>query len=323
MPPPSPGGNRPRAIFFGTPDFACASLQALREVAEVQLVITQPDRPAGRGMKPQPPPIKVLAEQNRIEVMQPDSVRTPEFARMLRERRADVGVVVAYGKILPSGVLDATRLGCVNVHASLLPRYRGAAPIQWSIVRGEIETGVCLIQMDEGMDTGPLLAVSRTPIGENETAGELAARLSHLGAELLRAELFRFLRGELVPEPQAHKRATAAPPLKKEDGRVDWNRPASEIHNLVRGLNPRPGAFSWLDGRRVKLHRTRLADPRQGERVPGCIVDAGAGAIRVACSPGLLAIEELQLEGKRRMKAAELLSGNRLSAGDRFTVRAP
>jgi methionyl-tRNA formyltransferase len=320
MPPPSSGGNRPRAVFFGTPEFACPSLQALMEVAEVRLVVTQPDRPAGRGMKPQPPPVKVLAGQNRLEVTQPDSVRSPEFARFLRERRADVGVVVAYGKILPSSVLEASRLGCVNVHASLLPRYRGAAPIQWSIVKGESETGVCLMQMDEGMDTGPLLAVSRTPIDDNETAGELTARLSRLGAGLLRADLPRFLRGELVPEPQAHERATAAPPLKKEDGRVDWNRPAREIHNLVRGLNPRPGAFSWLDGRRVKLHRTRPLDPGPGDREPGCIVDAGAGTIRVACSPGLLAIEELQLEGKRRMKAAELLSGNRLSAGDRFTV---
>jgi methionyl-tRNA formyltransferase len=323
MPPPRvAGGSRPRAVFFGTPEFACASLRALIEITEVRLVVTQPDRPAGRGMRPQPPPVKVLAGQRGIEVVQPDSVRTAEFAQLLRDRQADVGVVVAYGKILPSAVLEAPGLGCVNVHASLLPRYRGAAPIQWSILRGENETGVCLMQMDEGMDSGPLLAVSRTPIGENETAGELSDRLSRLGADLLRAELPRFLRGELGPEPQAHAKATAAPPLRKEDAQIDWNLTALEVHNLVRGLNPRPGAYSWLNGRRVKLHRTRVADARQRYPEPGGILEAGGEAIRVACSPGVLAVEELQMEGKRRMKAAELLSGNRLVAGERFTTRS-
>ncbi len=310
------------AIFFGTPDFACPSLQELIELSEVRLVVTQPDRPAGRGMKRQPTPVKLLAEQNGIEVVQPSKVRTPEFARLLRDREADLGVVVAYGRILPLDVLGIPRLGCVNIHASLLPRYRGAAPIQRSVIEGETETGVCLMQMDEGMDTGPLLATSRTSIGENETAGELSARLSKLGAELVRARLAELLRGELEPRPQDHERATAAPPLRKEEGQVDWKRPAPQIHNLVRGFAPRPGAFSWLGGRRMKLHRTRVADAQAAFGEPGTVVYTGDRTIRVACSPGLLAVEELQMEGKRRMTATELLSGSRLAAGDRFTARA-
>jgi methionyl-tRNA formyltransferase len=229
-------------------------------------------------------------------------------------------VVVAYGLILPEVVLDIPALGCVNLHASLLPRWRGAAPIQRAIEAGDEETGVCLMQMDEGMDTGPLLAVSRTSIGENETAGELSTRLSEQGAELLRERLAELLRGELEPRPQAHQQATAAPALRKEEGLVDWNRPARQVHNLVRGFAPRPGAFSWLSGRRVKLHRTRVADASGAYGEPGGVVDTGDRTIRVACAPGLLGIEELQMEGKRRMTAGKLLSGCRLSTGDRFAV---
>ena len=187
---------RPRAIFFGTPEFAVPTLRALCQVAEVTLVITQPDRPKGRGMKLAPPPVKLLAQELGIAVEQPTKVRTPELAARLRAEAADVAVVVAYGRILPVGVLDAPRLGCVNVHASLLPKLRGAAPIQWSIVRGERETGVCLMRMDEGLDTGPVFARSSLAIGPDETSAELAERLSALGAELLQAELPHNLAGE-------------------------------------------------------------------------------------------------------------------------------
>ena len=310
------------AIFFGTPDFACPSLQALIEQVEVRLVVTQPDRPAGRGMKPRMPPVKLLAERNGIEVVQPDKLRSPELVALLRDRQADIGMVVAYGRILPLDLLGIPRLGCVNVHASLLPRYRGAAPIQRSIIAGDNETGVSLMQMDKGMDTGPILAFRRTAIDDNETVGELSARLSELGAALLRDRLAELLRGDLEPRPQEHEQATAAPPLRKEEGQVDWNRPAREIHNLVRGFAPRPGAFSWLAGRRIKLHRTRVVEARNALGEPGVVLNTADRSIWVACSPGTLAIEELQMEGKRRMTAAELLSGSRLAAGDRFTARA-
>jgi methionyl-tRNA formyltransferase len=309
---------RPRAIFFGTPEFAVPCLRALCDVAEVVRVITQPDRPAGRGMKLAPPPVKQLALERGIEVVQPTKVRTAEFAEQLRALHADVALVVAYGRILPAAVLQAPRLGCVNVHASLLPALRGAAPIQWSIIRGDQRTGVCLMQMDEGMDTGAVLACAALDIGPEETAGELSPRLSQLGAELVRTELPRYLRGELTPVAQDHVRATLAPLLEKAHGLVDWQRSAREIHDLVRGTHPWPGAYTHLDGVRIKLHRVRVlaAEDRHGEA--GSVLRADRHAIEVACGSGVLAIDELQPEGKRRMSAAEFCAGTRLQQGARL-----
>jgi methionyl-tRNA formyltransferase len=312
-----------RAIFFGTPEFAVPCLHALCEVAEVALVVTQPDRPAGRGMKLAPPPVRVAAEARGLRVLQPTKVRTPEFAASLREIGADVALVVAYGRILPSGVLSAPRLGCVNVHASLLPGLRGAAPIQWAIARGESRTGVCLMQMDEGMDTGPVLACDALDIGPEETAGELAPRLSQLGAELVRTQLPRYLRGELVATPQDHARATLAPMLTKEHGRVDFRRSATEVHDLVRGLHPWPAAYAFLDDQRLKLHRVRVLTAHGEHGAPGAIVRADRHAIEVACGTGVIAIEELQPEGKRRMSAADFCAGTRLQPGARFATQAP
>jgi len=309
----------PKAIFFGTPEFAVPCLRALCDVAEVALVVTQPDRPAGRGMKLAPPPVKALALERGIAVMQPSKVRTPEFAQQLRARAADVALVVAYGRILPAAVLQAPRLGCVNVHASLLPALRGAAPIQWSIIRGDTRTGVCLMQMDEGMDTGPVLACAALDISGEETAGELSQRLSQLGAELVRGELPRYVRGELAAVPQDHARATLAPMLEKTHGQVDWRRSAREIHDLVRGTHPWPGAYSHIGGARIKLHRVRVfaRDGRHGE--PGSVLRADRHAIEVACGEGVLAIDEVQPEGKRRMSAAEFCAGSRLQQSARFT----
>jgi methionyl-tRNA formyltransferase len=315
--------DRPRAIFFGTPDFAVPCLSALLEVAEVVLVVTQPDRPRGRGMKLEPPPIKILAEESGVEVIQPKKVRTQAFAQRLRDANADLGVVVAYGRILPTGVLEAPRLGCVNVHASLLPKYRGAAPVHWAIVNGETETGVCLMQMDEGMDTGPVLAVSKTAIGPDETAGELSERLCKMGASLLREQLPLFVRRALTASPQDHDWATLAPLLKKENGQVNWNRTAREIHNLVRGMSPWPGAFSWLQQQRVKLHRAHVLVEGAARDAPGTIIRADSHTIDVACAEGVLAIDELQVEGKRRMAVSEFLAGCRPPGGCRFEATGP
>jgi len=310
--------SRPRAIFFGTPDFAVPCLSALLEVAEVVTVVTQPDRPAGRGMRLRPPPVKELAEEKGVPVLQPRKVKTAAFAASLRELGADVALVVAYGRILPRAVLDAPRLGCVNVHASLLPRLRGAAPINWAIARGEVETGVCLMQMDEGMDTGPVLCCERTPIGPEETAGDLSARLAALGGELVRGELPRFLSGELTPRPQDEARATLAPMLDKAQGRIDWTLPAQAVHDHVRGMSPWPGAWSCVQGARVKVHRTHLVESGGGGLVPGVLLRADRHGIEVACGEGAVAIDELQLEGRRRVTAGQFRSGQGWPEGTRF-----
>ena len=312
--------SKPRAIFFGTPTFAVPCLGALCEVADVVLVVTQPDRPAGRGMKLAPPPVRVAASERGIAVVQPTKVRTSEFAESLRALDADFALVIAYGRILPLAVLQAPRLGCLNVHASLLPALRGAAPIQWAIVRGESHTGVCLMQMDEGMDTGPVLARAALDIGAEETAGELSPRLSQLGAEVVKTELPRFVRGELVAKAQDHAHATLAPMLHKELGRVDFRHTATEVHNLVRGLHPWPGAYAHLDGQRVKLHRVRVLAASGRHAEPGQVVRADRHAIEVACGAGVIAIEELQPEGKRRMNAADFCAGSRLQSGARFAT---
>lgn len=313
------GAGAPRALFFGTPDFALEGLRALCEVADVVLVVTQPDRPAGRGMKLTPPPVKELALERGIEVAQPKGIRKPEFAARLRALEADVAIVIAYGRILPPGVLTAPRLGCLNVHASLLPKLRGAAPIQWSIISGEARSGVCLMQMDEGLDTGAVLACESTDIGENETAGELSARLSQLGGKLVREQLPRFLRGELRAEPQDHARHTLAPLLDKEQGRMDFTKSAAQLHALVRGTHPWPGAFCFFNGQRVKVHRTQVLVPDGAQGASGTVLRADRSAIDVACGQGVLSLLELQPEGKKRMVAEQFRAGARIAAGQRFT----
>jgi methionyl-tRNA formyltransferase len=309
---------RPRAIFFGTPEFAVPCLRALAQLADVVQVITQPDRPAGRGMKLVAPPVKVAAQELGIPVEQPAKVRVPEFAASLAALQADVAVVVAYGRILPLAVLQAPRLGCVNVHASLLPKLRGAAPIQWSIVNGEVETGVCLMQMDEGMDTGAVLARASLAIGPEQTGDELAVRLSALGADLLLRELPRFLRGELRAEPQDHARATMAPVLRKDHGAIAWQRSARELHDQVRGFYAWPGTYTFLEGARIKVLRARVQQAEGAHGEPGRVLRAGAEGIEVCCGQGTLLVTELQPEGKSRMPASAFAAGRRLTAGARF-----
>jgi methionyl-tRNA formyltransferase len=311
--------SRPRAIFFGTPEFAVPALRALSAITEVVLVVTQPDRPKGRGLKLAPPPVKELALELGIPVLQPTKVRTPEFAQSLREQRADVALVIAYGRILPPAVLAAPRAGCVNVHASLLPKLRGAAPIQWSIVRGERETGVCLMQMDEGLDTGPVFARASLAIDPDETSAELSPRLSALGAALVQRELPRFLAGELKPVAQDHAQHTLAPLLRKEDGAIDWAAPARAVHDLVRGFSPWPSAYTQLEsGARLKVHRTRVEDEQREHAQSGQVLRAERDMIEVACGRGSVLLEQVQLDGGRKLSAAEFSAGHRLEPGARL-----
>jgi methionyl-tRNA formyltransferase len=308
-----------RTIFFGSPEFAVPCLEALHDMSDVAVVISQPDRPAGRGLAMRPPAVKQRALELGLEVWQPTKVRTAEFAEKLRALEADVAVVVAYGRIVPRAVLDAPRMGCVNVHASLLPRWRGAAPIQWSIVAGDAETGVALMQMDEGMDTGPVLATASIPIARDDDASTLSGRLSHLGADLLRQQLPRYVAGELVPTAQDESGATMAPLLNKEHGRIDWNKSAQAVHNQIRGMNPWPGAQTVLGERRIKVHRAVASTLDPEGAPPGQVIALDPEGILVACAEGTLEIQELQESGRKRVDARAFASGRGVAVGDRFT----
>lgn len=303
-----------RTVFMGTPDFALSTLEGLLE-AGVNLVgvYTQPDRPSGRGKKLTPPPVKVLAEARGIPVFQPQKLRAPEVVEELRALAPDLLVVVAYGQILPKSVLEIPRYGCINVHASLLPRYRGAAPINKSVIDGETETGVTTMVMDVGLDTGDMLIKRSTPIDFEETAGQLHDRLALLGREAMDETLRQLCAGTLKAEKQDDSLTCYAPMMKKEDGRIDWSRSALEIHNQVRGLDPWPGAYTGLGGEVLKIART-LPERGQGG-TPGTVISAGAEGVRVACGDGVLLVRELQLPGKKRLAAADFLRGCPLPGG--------
>jgi methionyl-tRNA formyltransferase len=306
-----------RALFFGSPAFAVPSLDALRDIAEVVGVICQPDKPAGRGLTLTPPPVKDRALEVGLPVVQPTQLRTGEFGRWVLEKRVDVALVVAYGRILPGDVLAAPRLGCVNVHASLLPKYRGAAPIAWAIARGERQTGITLMKLDLGMDTGPTFASVVTDIGPDETAGELSARLSALGAESVRSWLPSYVAGLCALVPQSQTGASVAPMLRKENGRIDWSNSGSAIHAHVRAMTPWPGAFTTAKGRTVKVHATRVRDARQASP-PGEVLIADKACLVVACGDGCVELLTVQPEGKRAMRAAEWVVGRGVAQGDRL-----
>jgi methionyl-tRNA formyltransferase len=312
-----------RAAFLGTPDFAVPCLAALLDIADVPLVITQPDKPQGRGLALVAPPVKQFALTRGLEVLQPPKARDGVLRDALRAANVDFALVVAYGKILPADVLAAPRLGCVNVHGSLLPRFRGAAPIQWAIVSGDRQTGVCLMQMDEGMDTGPELARRVVDIGENETGGELFARLSALSGQLVREELPRFVAGALTAVPQPIEGVTHARMIEKSDGALDFREPAQAVHDRARGFYPWPGAFTELDGKRMKIHRLRIAAQSGAQGEPGRVLSTSSDGIVVACGDGAVRIEELQLDGKKRVSAAAFLAGHPLSSGARFGIPNP
>jgi methionyl-tRNA formyltransferase len=304
-----------RAIFFGTPEFAVPSLDALCDIAEVTAVVCQPDRPAHRGLELTAPPVKERALAKGITVVQPEKVKTPEFAQWVRDQNADVALVVAYGRILPKEVLESPRTGCINVHASLLPKYRGAAPIAWAIVRGERRTGITMMKMDEGMDTGPILEQLPIDIIETETAGELAKRLADLGALGVRRVLPRWVRGEYTPVPQDHGAATMAPMLEKKHGIIDWSKSAREVHDLVRGMNPWPMAQTTLRGRRVVVHET-LPSEMTNNAAPGTVIFADKAHVIVKAGSGSVELLRVQLEGKKPIRATEWLSGRGVREGD-------
>ncbi|MBW2456670.1 MAG: methionyl-tRNA formyltransferase [Deltaproteobacteria bacterium] len=305
-----------RTIFFGTPDISVPALEALAATTDLTAVVCQPDRPAGRGLELKPPPVKLAAERLGIPCVQPEKIRNRQFVDWVLEQRADVALVLAYGHILGPKLLAAPLCGCINLHASLLPRYRGAAPINWAIVGGESETGISLMQMDAGCDTGPVFGQRAIPIGPNETAGELYERLGVLAAEMVRDELPRALSGELTAEPQDEAAATEAPLLRKTDGAVDWTQPAGAVHDRVRGLTPWPGAHTTLKGKRLKLIETRLGASAGGDATPGRVIGIDEQGAEVACGSGTIRVPRAQLAGKKALPAMDLARGRAIAVGD-------
>ena len=307
--------KRLRIVFMGTPEFAAQVLQSLlRGPDPVVAVVSQPDRARGRGKKVAPTPTRVVAEAANIPVLQPEKVRTEEFRNGLLSYRPDLIVVAAYGRILPAGLLRLPPLGCINVHGSLLPAYRGAAPVQWSIIRGETEVGVTIMQMDEGLDTGDMLLQARvTPEGD-ETAGTLMSKLAELGGATLLRAIAGLKDGTVVPTAQDHQRATLAPMLTKEDGRIDWSRSAEEIERLVRGLDPWPSAYTFLDNARLRLFRPEV-EYLASDSPPGTILRADSRGLLVACGKHAINFTELQPEGKKRMEIAAFCCGRPVPAG--------
>jgi methionyl-tRNA formyltransferase len=311
-----------RLVFMGTAELACASLRALLADNQFQVVgvVTQPDRPKGRDLKLQASPVKKIAVAAGLPVLQPERARDPQFLDALTALQPDLLVVAAYGQILPPALLEMPKFGAVNVHASLLPKYRGAAPIQWAILNDDAETGVTIMQMAAGLDTGDMLSRQSTPILPEDTAATLHDRLADLGARLLVKTIIDYTAGRITPEPQLESASTYARKITKEDGRLHWERPARALWNQVRAFTPWPGAFTFLPGakgsRLLKIIRAQVEPAARG--TPGEVVHADASGVVTACGEGGLRVEELQLEGGRRMRAGEFLAGRALSTGTKL-----
>lgn len=311
-----------RIVFLGTPATAVASLAALVEAGhEIVGIVSQPDRPVGRSRTPQPPPVKAWAVESGLPVEQPERVRTRAFREGIAALKPDLLAVVAYGRILGPRLLATPRHGAVNVHFSLLPRYRGAAPVQWAIARGERESGVTTMRMNARLDEGDILLQRSTPIGEDEHASQLQARLAELGAELLVETVAALAAGTIEATPQRHDRATYAPPLSREDGRVELSESAAAIAAKIRGFDPWPGVWVGLGGKRLRLRRARAV--AGGGEVPGTIVAIDDAAVSVACGEGVLEIAELQPEGRRAMSARDAKNGRLLAPGERLVGLGP
>ena len=304
---------------MGTPGFAVPSLDALhRSRHEITLVVTQPDRPKGRGRKLTAPPVKTAARKFGYEVIQPESVKTDAFARTVLDLNPDIIVVIAFGHIIPKAVLATAREGAINLHASLLPKYRGPAPIQWAIINGEAESGVTTMFMDEGMDTGDILLSHSVAIGSRDTSGTLHDTLAETGAELVLETLDRMAAGTLSPLPQDDRRATYAPMLKKKDGRIDWNLPAKKIESLIRGVNPWPGAHTFCDDQRLKIHLARQLDA-QTDAEPGTVLVGFPGELRIATGRGTLLLEEIQGASGKCLLIKDFLCGCHIKPGSKLT----
>lgn len=307
-----------RIVFMGTPDFAVGSLQALCESGKHEIVgvVTQPDRPKGRGNKMLMTPVKEYALEQGLTVYQPQKVKTPEFVQTLRELQPELIIVAAFGQFLSREILELPPHGCINVHASLLPKYRGAAPIQYAIIKGEQESGVTIMQMDIGMDTGAMLEKVVVPIAENTTMGELHDALREQGAALLLKVIDDIAAGTAVAEPQNDAEATYATLLDRSMEHIDWTKSAQEVHNLIRGFNPAPSTFTKLpNGKSLKIWGSRLTD-KKSEAAAGTVVEAGKHSFFVACGSGVLEITEVQPESKKRMAAQVFLNGRGVAEGD-------
>lgn len=304
-----------KIVFMGTPDFAVPTLNKLYESEhEIAAVFTQPDKPKGRGYKLAPPPVKVLALEHGTPVYQPESLKKqPEMWDVLKEIAPDVIVVAAYGKILPKQVLDIPKYHCVNVHGSLLPKYRGAAPIQWSVLNGDNETGITTMLMGEGLDTGDILLQRSTPIGENETAAELFDRLAEIGADLLIETLEKLEKGEITPVKQDEELATYASILTKDMCMIDFNKPVKEVHKKICGLSDWPCAVTTLDGKRLKVFRSQIVKDKMPGQQAGTVVDTKQFC--VCCADGVIKLTEVQAEGSKRMRSEDYLRGKPITPG--------
>ena len=322
-----------KIIFMGTPDFAASALEKIVEAGhEITLVVTQPDKPKGRSGELQVSDVKACALKHGFPVFQPERIKLPENVAYLKNYEADIYVVAAFGQILSQEILDIPKFGCVNIHASLLPKYRGAAPIQQAIIDGEKTTGVTIMQMAAGMDTGDILLQREIPIDDNETGGGLFDKLSELGAELIAEALPKIERGELTPVPQDEKLATKCGKLSKNMGKIDFNKSAVTIRNLVRGLNPWPSAYTRLDGKMLKIWSADAIDDKNVKEVagnvevlknaaPGTVSFVTKDAVGVATGKGTLVLKEVQLEGKKRMLVKDFLLGNKVEIGTSFLAR--
>ncbi len=318
-----------RIVFMGTPAFAVPTLQQLLKTEfSVVGVVCQPDRPSGRGKKVQVGPVKALALSQNVPVVQPEKMKDPKLLGTLGAWEPDVVVVAAFGRILPKTILDLPPQGCLNVHGSLLPRYRGAAPIQWAVIQGEVKTGVTIMLMDEGMDTGAILQQEVIPIGPDETSGELAPRMAQVGGALLVRSLRGWVSGTMTPLPQNDSAATLAPILTKEDGLMFWDRPARSLANRIRGLSPWPGVYTFLEGERWGIWKVQVEDQESGMRhtahdtpqAPGTITAVTKQAIRVQTGEGSLNLLEIQPENKKRMHVSDYVAGHRVTSGMTFSM---
>jgi methionyl-tRNA formyltransferase len=306
-----------RIVFMGTPDFAMPSLDQLLEKGyQVVLVVTQPDKPKGRGKKLSMPPVKELAISHKIDVFQPNRLKSQEVMDRLKSYSPDFFVTAAYGKILPKEILDIPKFGCINVHASLLPSYRGAAPIQWSIVKGELSTGITTMLMDEGLDTGDILLKEEVKIEADMTGGELHDILASVGAKLLIKTLRDLRDGKIEAIPQDHTRASYAPLLKKEDGLIDWTKKSAEIHAGVRGFNPYPGAYTFYEGQKMRIWKTSVETELCVEAPPGTILGVSRDGVMVSTGDYAIRIEEVQFDSCRRMCVGDYLCGNKIHEGE-------
>lgn len=304
-----------KIVFMGTPDFSVGALDALVEAGhEIIAVVTQPDKPKGRSGQMQFPPVKECALRHGLTVLQPVKIKTPEWVDKLRELKADVFVVVAFGQILSKEILDMPKYGCVNIHASLLPKYRGAAPINWAIINGEKETGVTIMQMNEGVDTGDMLSHVVVPIAPKETAESLFDKLAKAGAKLIVETLPKLEAGEIIPVPQDESQSSHVKMMNKSLGKIDWNQDAVVIERLVRGLNSWPSAYTYYQGKSVKLWDCDVVEAA-AKAVPGTIIAVAKDSFDVATGNGALRVLELQLEGKKRMDTKSFLLGNQWKTG--------